>query len=115
VTRRPSTRAFLAAGLLVCLLLAGVASYYASTHPDGLEHVARQTGFLGSASDSPAAGSPLAGYETDGVDDPRASGALAGTIGVAVIAVLSTGLFWVVRRRHDPAGDEAPERVADGA
>ena len=31
--------------LLVSLLVAGVASYYASCHPDGLEYVAEQTGF----------------------------------------------------------------------
>ena len=40
--RRPATR-FLLGGLLVALLLAGVASYYASADPDGLEHVAEQT------------------------------------------------------------------------
>ena len=34
------------------LLVAGVASYYASSHPDGLEHVAEQTGFIDSAEDS---------------------------------------------------------------
>ena len=38
------TRTFLALGLLVCLLVAGVASFYASSHPDGLEYVAEKTG-----------------------------------------------------------------------
>ena len=96
-----NNRAFLAAGLLVALVLAGFASYYASAHPDGLEHVAGQTGFLDSAEDSPTADSPLADYRTRGVEDDRASGAIAGVTGVAVIAVLGTGLFWTIRRRGE--------------
>ena len=101
---RPSTRAVLAVGLLVALLLAGFASYYASAHPDGLEHVAEQTGFLEAAEDSPTAGSPLADYQTEGVEDDRMSVALAGVAGVAVMALLSTGVFWALRRRD---ADEA--------
>lgn len=92
-------RTFLALGLLVCLLLAGVGSYYASSHPDGLEHVAETTGFLDSAEDSAVSDSPLADYQVKGVDDDRISGGLAGLLGVAVMALLSTGLFWLVRRR----------------
>jgi cobalt/nickel transport protein len=92
-------RTFLALGLLVCLLVAGVASSYASSHPDGLEHVAEQTGFLDSAEDSATAGSPLADYSTHGVDDARLSGGVAGVIGVVVMLLLSTGLFWGLRRR----------------
>jgi cobalt/nickel transport system permease protein/cobalt/nickel transport protein len=80
--------------------VAGVASYYASAHPDGLEYVAEQTGFIDSAEDSATADSPLADYQTKGVDDARISGGLAGVIGVVVMLVLSTGLFWLIRRRE---------------
>ena len=108
MTCRPRTRLFLAVGLLAALLLAGVASYYASSHPDGLEYVAEQTGFLESAEDSPTADSPLADYRTRGVEDERASGALAGVSGVVVVAVVSGGLFWLLRRRGGvPVPDEA--------
>jgi cobalt/nickel transport protein len=100
-------RTFLALGLLVCLLLAGVASYYASSHPDGLEHVAEQTGFIDSAEDSATADSPLADYSTRGVDDARLSGGIAGVVGVVVMLLLSTALFWGLRRRGDP--DDAVE------
>lgn len=99
-----STRRFFAVALVVSLLLAGVASHYASSHPDGLEHVAEQAGFLGSAEDSATADSPLADYRTSGVDDRRVSGGLAGVIGVVVMLVLSTGLFWLVRRREPADG-----------
>lgn len=102
-------RTFLALGLLVCLLVAGVASYYASSHPDGLEYVAEQTGFLDSAEDSATADSPLADYSTRGVDDERLSGGLAGVIGVVVMLLLSSGLFWALRRRQDRA--EPAERA----
>lgn len=101
-----STRRFFAAALVVSLLVAGVASYYASSHPDGLEHVAEQTGFIDSAEDSATADSPLADYQTTGIDDARFSGGLAGVIGVVVMLVVSSGLFWLIRRR-DPSDAEA--------
>ena len=85
-----STRRFFAVALVVSLLVAGVASYYASSHPDGLEYVAD---------------SPLADYQTSGVDDARISGGLAGVIGVVVMLLLSTGLFWLVRRRGTDHAD----------
>ena len=104
------SRSFLITGLLVALLVAGVASYYASSRPDGLEYVDEQTGFIDSAEDSATSDSPLADYQTSGVDDSRLSGGLAGIIGVVVMLLLSTGLFWVIRRR-DPAEDDAPVDV----
>ena len=114
-----STRRFFAVALVVSLLVAGVASYYASSHPDGLEYVAEQTGFIDSAEDSATVDSPLADYQTSGVDDARISGGLAGVIGVVVMLLLSTGLFWLVRRRgtddadsgHGDSDDARPERA----
>jgi cobalt/nickel transport protein len=114
-----STRRFFAVALVVSLLVAGVASYYASSHPDGLEYVAEQTGFIDSAEDSATVDSPLADYQTSGVDDARISGGLAGVIGVVVMLLLSTGLFWLVRRRgtddadsgDDDSDDARPERA----
>jgi hypothetical protein len=99
-------RTFLAVGLLVCLLVAGVASFYASSHPDGLEYVAEQTGFIDTAEDSATADSPLADYSTRGVDDDRLSGGIAGVVGVVVMLLLSSGLFWTLRRRQDTAVSE---------
>lgn len=107
-------RTFLALGLLVCLLLAGVASYYASAHPDGLEHVAEQTGFIDTAEDSATADSPLADYSTRGVEDARLSGGIAGVVGVVVMLLLSTGLFWALRRRGD-SEDSAEAAEPEGA
>ncbi len=103
------SRTFLIAGLLVALLVAGVASYYASSHPDGLEYVAEKTGFLDSAEDSPASDSPFADYSTEGVDDARVGGGVAGIVGALLTLLLAGGLFWALRRRPgDPAPDPEP-------
>ncbi|NYJ00404.1 putative membrane protein [Nocardioides thalensis] len=94
-----SKRTFWIAALVVTLLIAGVGSYYASAHPDGLEYVAEKTGFIGSAEDSPTSDSPFADYGTKGVDDERLGGGLAGVAGVLIVLVLAGGLAYAVRRR----------------
>lgn len=93
------TRTFLLTGLLAALLLGGVVSYYASGHPDGLEHVAEQVGFLDSADEHAAADGPMADYAVKGVEDDRLSGGLAGVVGVGVTLLLAGGLALLVRRR----------------
>jgi cobalt/nickel transport system permease protein/cobalt/nickel transport protein len=101
-----SRRRFFAALFVVTVLVAGVGSFYASSHPDGLEHVATKTGFADSA-DAPVTGdSPFAGYGTSGVDDARLGGGVAGVAGVLLVLVLMSGLTFAVRRRHrEPATD----------
>ena len=93
------TRTLVITGLLVAFLIAGVGSFYASSHPDGLMYVAGKAGFLDSAEDSPASDSPFANYETAGVDDERLGGGLAGVVGVLVTLLLAGGLAFAVRRR----------------
>lgn len=89
---------FVVAGLALSLVLAGGASYYASTQPDGLEKVAGDVGFLDSAKESAVEDSPLAGYGVAGIENERISGGLAGVIGVASTAAISFGLFYALRR-----------------
>ncbi|WP_426243566.1 PDGLE domain-containing protein [Nocardioides sp. LHG3406-4] len=99
-------RTFLITGLVAALLMAGVASYYASSHPDGLEFVAGETGFLDSAAKHHADDSPLADYHAKGVDDPRLSGGLAGVLGALTVLLIGGGLFWTIRRRdRDDSSD----------
>jgi cobalt/nickel transport system permease protein/cobalt/nickel transport protein len=108
-------------GILVCLVLAGVVSYYASNHPDGLVSVAGEKGFLGSATHHAGDGSPFAGYATRGIDDARLSGGLAGIAGGTVVFLVAGGHFHAVRGRkkdgtdHDtseatPREQAAPDR-----
>ena len=62
------------------------------------------------------ADSPLADYQTRGVEDERVSGGLAGLIGVTAVLGLSGGLFWALRRRGDRAEDpDSPERRSTSA
>ena len=97
---------FVAAGLLVAFVLALLVSPRASSSPDGLERVATDEGFLDTADDSAVAGSPLADYAVDGVDDDSISTGVAGVIGVAATFVVGCGLFLVMRavHRRRPAG-----------
>jgi cobalt/nickel transport protein len=107
------TRTLVLSGLLVALVLAGVGSFYVSSHPDGLEYVAGRTGFLDSADEHAAGDGPFADYATKGVDDARLSGGLAGVVGTVVVLVVAGGIGFAVRRRGstDDRRDSRDETV----
>jgi hypothetical protein len=109
--KRIGRKAFFATFLLVALLVAGIGSYYASAHPDGLTFVADKTGFSDQEKSSGTSGGPLAGYETKGIDDARLSGGVAGVVGCLLVLTLAGGLAWAVRRR----GPAAEAENAEGA
>ena len=94
-----SNKKFYLGGLLVSFLLAGVVSFYASSHPDGLEKVADEIGFIENAKDPATAGSALADYGVAGVENERASVGIAGVIGVAATGAVATGLFIYLGKR----------------
>ena len=90
---------FLIAGFALTIFLAGFASFYASSSPDGLEKVAEEIGFIDKAKDHANAESALADYSVKGVENARLSTGAAGIIGVLATAGVSTGLFLILRRR----------------
>jgi cobalt/nickel transport protein len=103
---------FLAGGLLVALLLAGVVSSFASASPDGLDAAARRGCTVDSAGtitggtcmaqqerDHQLEDSPLAGYGIRGIDNPYVSTGLSGVLGVLVTFALGAGVFRLARRR----------------
>lgn len=103
---------FLAGGLLVALLLAGVASNFASGSPDGLDYAAREgctfnadgeitggTCMAQQEGEHQLGDSPLADYGIRGVGNSFLSTALAGTAGVLITFGIGAGLFWLARRR----------------
>lgn len=100
------TRTFFVLALLASLLVAGGVSYFASSHPDGLEYVAEKAGFADAAQESAAADSPLSGYQVRGVDDGALAGGLAGVAGAVVVLLAAGGLAYAVRRRS--AGPSGP-------
>ncbi len=94
-----SNKKFYLGGLLVSLVLAGVVSFYASSHPDGLEKVAEEIGFIETANDPATAGSALADYGLAGVENERASVGIAGVIGVAATGIVATSFFIYLGKR----------------
>ena len=72
--------------LLVALVLAGVASRFASTEPDGLTKVSQQHGFAHTARTHHGL---LGGY-----------GSATGVLGVLVVLGLAGGVAYAVRRRR---------------
>ena len=111
--RRMSRRAFFATFLLVALLVAGVGSYYASAHPDGLTFVAQKSGFGDQEKASSTSDGPFAGYSTKGIDDARLSGGVAGVVGCLLVLVLAGGTTWAIRRRS-PAHADGDSEARDG-
>lgn len=96
--QRISTRTVVIGGVAVALVLAAMVSYYASGSPDGLERVAENLGFAGTAGEHAAGDSPFADYGVSGIGNARLSGGLAGVIGIAVVGLVMYGLTRVLRR-----------------
>lgn len=97
--RRPvGARAFVIGGVLAASFFAVVVSQFAADDPDGLERVATDQGFLGSARDHALDHSVFADYATRGVDDARLSLAVAGLTGVALTLLVGSGLVSASRQ-----------------
>ena len=94
-----SNRKFFAGALLASAILAGGASFYASSSPDGLEKVAEDVGFIGTAKDHTFGDFTLSDYGIAGFENARLSVGLAGLIGVGATALLATGLFMLIRKK----------------
>ncbi|MEU4642413.1 PDGLE domain-containing protein [Micromonospora sp. NPDC023814] len=117
---------FVVGGLLVALLLAGVVSNFASSHPDGLDSSLRE-GCTFDADDNITGGScpaqqekeheiggPLADYGIAGIDNDFLSTGLSGVLGVLLTFAVAGGAFWLVRRRGPRDGQAADREAADG-
>jgi len=85
---------FYSIGLAIAVVIAGFLSFYASSHPDGLEKVAIDLGFIDTAKDSAVADSALADYGVAGIENERLSVGIAGVIGV-----IATGLVMYLLMR----------------
>jgi len=94
-----SLKKFYVGFFVVAMALAGVVSYYASSHPDGLEKVAENEGFLETAKNSAVSGSPLADYGIAGLDNERLSVGLSGIVGVVITALVGMLLFKLLKKK----------------
>jgi hypothetical protein len=86
------------AGLLLALAVAFL-SPLASPHPDGLEWVAEDNGFLDRAKDAPYQVIP--DYLFPGIQNEAVATIVAGLVGTIVLFGLGYGLAWVLRRRSE--------------
>jgi cobalt/nickel transport system permease protein len=93
-------------GGVAALILAGVVSFYASTSPDGLEYVAGENGFLGTARDHLFGDLALAGYgDVGGIPV-----GVAGVLGVVVTVGIGSLVFRAVSRRSHRSGTGVQSR-----
>jgi cobalt/nickel transport system permease protein len=74
-----------------------VASPLASAHPDGLEFVAEEQGFLDKAQASPYAIIP--DYGMPGIADENAATIAAGIVGVIIVFLVAVGVAYLRRNR----------------
>ena len=89
-----------AIGLLLAVVVA-VFSPLASSHPDGLERVAEDEGFIERARDAPYEIIP--DYVLPGVANEAVATILAGVVGTLVVFGLVYALAWILRRRSRQA------------
>ncbi len=87
-------------GLGLALVVA-VLSPLASGHPDGLERVAEDSGFIGTAQDSPI--QVIADYVFPGVRNEALATILAGVVGTLVVFALMVGVAQLMVRRRSSA------------
>jgi hypothetical protein len=89
-----------AIGLLAALAVAFF-SPLASPHPDGLERVAEDKGFIERAREAPY--TILPDYVFPGVANEGVATILAGVVGTLVVFALVYGLAWALHRRSEHA------------
>lgn len=95
---------WVAAGLLISLGLVIFASPFASEHPDGLEFVAEERGFIELAADNPIP-ALIPDYKMPGISSEAVATGVAGAIGTVVMFGLCylMALALVKGRRAEPA------------
>ncbi len=87
-------------GLLLALVVT-LFSPLASPHPDGLERVAEDQGFLGRGQDAPYEIVP--DYVFPGVGNEQVATIVAGIVGTLIVFGLGYGLALLLRRRERDA------------
>lgn len=93
--RSTSSNGLVFGGLLIALALA-VLSPLASSHPDGLEFVAEEHGFIETAKD--ALFTIIPDYTMPGISNPALATIIAGIIGVAIVFGVAYGIARAEKR-----------------
>jgi PDGLE domain len=102
-----TTKRLFLLGALVTIVVAIVIAQFASSSPDGLEHVATEQGFAATATDHSLSDSPLADYGKGLTDNTALNKAVAGGAGIVITFALGYGIFWLARRTNKKPSDNA--------
>ena len=85
--------------VIICVIIAGFVSLFASGSPDGLERVAEDRGFAEEAEESNFEVMP--DYVIPGIGSDILSASLAGVIGVLAMFLLAYGLGKLLRGNNE--------------
>ncbi len=95
--RRSDATTILAGGVMLALVVGIVAVFFASPHPDGLERVAEDTGFLSSAQAAPFQIAP--DYVLPGLTNQTLAAVIAIALGTLLLCAVGYGIARALRRR----------------
>jgi hypothetical protein len=116
MSRGFSMRLFIAIALALAVGLAFVLSPYASSSPDGLNRVAGDKGFDGSAKlHSIQEDSPIPGYAFPGIQDEKLAKGVAGFVGTLGVFAIGYGAAHALRRTRRPDREPPSSGVAASA
>lgn len=96
---RPKDRNLIIGAVIICLALAVLSPFIASSNPDGLEKSAEQ---IGTTEESGTYQAPLADYTVPILGNGPYSGILALIIGVIIVLGLGYLLALIIKRRKPP-------------
>jgi len=88
------------AGLFIAVAIAMFLSPFASSHPDGLEKVAEDKGFLHKGESAELFSAPIPDYEMPGVKQEKMAVSLAGIIGTLVTFSAAYGIGYLMKTRR---------------
>ncbi len=112
---RLSTRLFVVLALALAVGLATAVSPYASSHPDGLEKVAGDEGFVEQGTlHAIQDDSPIADYAFPGIGNERLATGVAGFVGTLGVFAVGFGLAFVLLRRAATTGSTAVGAAVGG-
>ena len=91
---------FMFIALIICILLAVFVSPFASSHPDGLEKVAEDKGFLEESEGREVWKSSLIpDYAMPGINNERIATGIAGLAGTLIVFALAWGIGKLIAKR----------------
>ena len=85
--------------LIISIAVVVLAAALASSHPDGLEWVARRLGFLGRAEETSSISAPMPDYTISAIKSSFWSSLAAGALGVGTVFLIAYLVGKIIKRR----------------